>query len=67
MMLNAGMGYQKFIILSMPRSGSNYLAYLLNSHPGIVCFGEMYDKRAVQGKPANEWIQRYHYIRAVQK
>src|SRR5262249_5361444 len=52
------------IILSMPRSGSNYLAYLLNSHPRVVCFGEIYDKRTVQGKPANEWIQRYRYVRA---
>jgi LPS sulfotransferase NodH len=64
MILHSGLEYQKFIILSMPRSGSNYLAYLLNSHPHITCFGEIFDKRTVQGKPANEWIQRYRYIRA---
>ena len=33
--------YQKFIILSTARSGSNYLVSLLNSHSQIHCFGEV--------------------------
>jgi LPS sulfotransferase NodH len=35
--------YQRFIILSGPRTGSNLLAELLNSHPDIRCFRELFN------------------------
>jgi hypothetical protein len=34
--------YKRFIILGEGRSGSNFLRGLLNSHPGILVFGELF-------------------------
>ena len=34
--------YSKFIILSRSRTGSNFLLSLLNSHPNIDCYGELF-------------------------
>jgi LPS sulfotransferase NodH len=34
--------YKKFIILSKQRSGSTYLASLLQSHPNVVCYNELF-------------------------
>ncbi|ASC71568.1 hypothetical protein XM38_025200 [Halomicronema hongdechloris C2206] len=33
-----------FVVLSMPRSGSNYLCGLLNSHPDILCHHEVFHR-----------------------
>lgn len=49
--------YEKFIILSMPRSGSNYLSYLLHDHPQIISFGEVYDKSVIWSQPEKIWLQ----------
>jgi len=35
--------YRRFIILSGPRTGSNLLAELLNSHPDVRCFRELFN------------------------
>lgn len=35
--------YVKFIILGRGRSGSNWLRTLLNSHPNVVAFGELFN------------------------
>ncbi|WP_286761122.1 Stf0 family sulfotransferase [Salegentibacter sp. UBA1130] len=34
--------YKKFVIIAAPRTGSNWLVSLLNSHPEITCEGEKY-------------------------
>ena len=36
--------YQKFLILCYPRTGSNFLVSLLQSHPQIRSFGEMFSE-----------------------
>jgi len=36
--------YQKFIIFSLGRTGSSYLVSLLNSHPRIQCYSEVFHK-----------------------
>ena len=44
---------KKFVILSMPRSGSSYLYTKLNSHPSMVVHGELFKPRgmgALSGK-----------------
>jgi LPS sulfotransferase NodH len=38
---------QQFCLVSMPRSGSNLLHTLLNSHPTIVCHGELFNNQAI--------------------
>lgn len=43
----------KFLIISAPRSGSNLLCGLLNSHPQIVCFHEMFHRKAIFYGPKN--------------
>lgn len=35
---------KQFVIISAARSGSNYLASLLNSHPAVRCYGEVFGK-----------------------
>ncbi|MEL6138824.1 MAG: hypothetical protein AAFR42_15615, partial [Cyanobacteria bacterium J06628_6] len=37
--------YQKFIILTRARTGSNFLAGLLQSHTGVRAFEEIFPKR----------------------
>lgn len=37
--------YTRFIILGRSRSGSNFLRGLLNSHPAIVAFGEIFQNK----------------------
>jgi LPS sulfotransferase NodH len=37
----------KFVILSIPRSGSNYLCGTLNSHPEILCHHEIFHEKAI--------------------
>lgn len=34
--------YNKFVIVCNPRSGSNMLTSLLNSHPHVICFSEVF-------------------------
>ena len=52
-LVNADRNYQKFIILSTPRTGSTLLQAYLNQHPGIFCQGEIYntDHLKLHGKP----------------
>lgn len=38
--------YTKFIILGMPRSGSNYLASSLRSHKNIIAYGELFNEQS---------------------
>lgn len=42
-----------FLVISMPRSGSNLFCSLLNSHPQILCFYEMFHKEAIHYGPYN--------------
>jgi LPS sulfotransferase NodH len=39
----APVGYERFMILSDARTGSNLLVQALNSHPNIVCFREIFN------------------------
>ena len=38
---------QEFVILGLPRSGTTYLTTLLNGHPDIMCYGEVFNPYAV--------------------
>lgn len=38
-----GQARRRFVILSSPRTGSNYLCSLLNSHPEILCHHELFN------------------------
>jgi LPS sulfotransferase NodH len=38
---------QKFVILAAPRTGSNLLCALLNSHPEILCHHEVFNPRGI--------------------
>jgi len=52
----------RFCVLTTQRSGSTWLRDLLDSHPDIICFGELfYSKRARLTDPH---IQPYHLQRA---
>ena len=42
-----------FMIISAPRSGSNLLCGLINSHPEILCFYEMFHNKAIHYGPNN--------------
>lgn len=55
--------YQKFFILSMPRSGSNYLAYLLGDHPEIISVGEIYNRNRIWGHPSKPEISKSRYLK----
>lgn len=58
--------YTKFIILSAPRCGTNYLSYLLHSHPNIVSSGELFNQdrmRSGLGKPRLERLPFITQIR----
>ena len=41
--------YQKFLILTTARSGSNWLTAALNSHAQIACYGEVFHPEAIYG------------------
>ncbi len=65
---------QKFVLLSMPRTGSNRLATSLNSHPQIKCFREtfhgMLDKNSkppsllkrIDKKYLDKYYHKTHYM-----
>lgn len=53
-MNNVSNSYQKFIILTMPRSGSNYLSYLLHDHPNIISIGELFCIETLWGQPGKK-------------
>lgn len=55
--------YTKFIILSMPRTGSNYLSYFLNDHPGIVSAGEIFDEKTIWGQPGKTAINHNRILK----
>jgi LPS sulfotransferase NodH len=38
---------RKFVILAAPRTGSNMLCTLLNSHPSVVCHHELFNPRGI--------------------
>jgi LPS sulfotransferase NodH len=38
--------YTRFIVLSGPRTGSNLLQQILNSHPDVMCFRELFNLQA---------------------
>ncbi|ACK72622.1 sulfotransferase, putative [Gloeothece citriformis PCC 7424] len=44
-LLKSHLDYSKFIILGKGRSGSNFLRGLLNYHPNIIVFGELFRDR----------------------
>ncbi len=41
------MSARKFVILAAPRTGSNMLCTLLNSHPAILCHHELFNPRGI--------------------
>ncbi|KKT37607.1 MAG: hypothetical protein UW22_C0022G0012 [Candidatus Gottesmanbacteria bacterium GW2011_GWB1_44_11c] len=55
--------YQKFIILTMPRSGSNYLSYLLNDHPNIMSIGEVYCRETIWGQPGKTHYNHNYFLK----
>ncbi|MDO5641362.1 MAG: hypothetical protein Q4G26_03090 [Paracoccus sp. (in: a-proteobacteria)] len=45
----------RFMIVTLPRSGSYHLASLLGSAPGVTCLGELYKSNAVELPP---WLRQ---------
>jgi len=45
--IKGGRNYQKFIILGWYRTGSNFFAYSVNSHPHILCYSEIFFPRKI--------------------
>ena len=48
--------YEKFIILTKARSGSNLLVSFLNSHPNVYCEGEVFWK--LEGRPYEQILEK---------
>jgi LPS sulfotransferase NodH len=44
---NSQAGLTRFVILAAPRTGSNWLCSLLNSHPGILCHHEVFNPNGI--------------------
>jgi LPS sulfotransferase NodH len=40
---------QRFLIIGLPRSGTTYLMSLLNSHPNVLCAGELFNPYGIIG------------------
>lgn len=55
--------YQKFIILAMPRTGSNYLSYFLHDHPNIMSIGEVFDIETIWGRPGKPEIDHSRHLK----
>jgi len=45
-LISSHKGYQKFIIMGMPRSGSNFLASSLRSRQNIITYGELFSEQS---------------------
>lgn len=56
--------YKKFIILSHPRTGSNYLSLLLHQNPHIKSFGEIFEQKRIYTKPVNSSFEANRIILA---
>ena len=61
------MGITKFIILTTQRSGSTWLVDMLNNHPNIVAFSELFLENAAKDKPTwageKDILLRQAYLR----
>ncbi len=55
--------YQKFIILSAPRSGTNYVLHLLASHPDIRAYGELFQPNFLIGNPRDTVFEQPLFFR----
>lgn len=49
--------YVPFILLGTQRTGSNYLADLLNYHPSVVMAGELFNKEKIWGRPGKRELE----------
>jgi hypothetical protein len=47
---------RRFVILCLPRTGSSHLVELLDSHPAIRCFGELYNPRHPDAAGGEGWF-----------
>jgi LPS sulfotransferase NodH len=54
MVLSGASTQKRFVVLAMPRTGSNMLVSLLDTHPEIDCFGELM-------RPTPDWMLRKGY------
>ncbi len=61
--MNKQTPYQKFIVLTAPRSGSNYLSYLLHDHPQIMSIGEVYCPDTIWGQPGKTEINHNPFLK----
>jgi LPS sulfotransferase NodH len=53
--------YEKFVIITRSRTGSNLLVSLLNSHPNVVAYGEMFNR--LHGlSPQNIWSSVFTHL-----
>lgn len=48
---------KKFVIITMPRSGSNLLVSMLSAHPEIFCDGEVFNRRQLPKKHSSWYIK----------
>ena len=58
---NVSNDIEKFVIVSIPRTGSNLLCGALDAHPEIICHYELFHKEAIyySSKYGNEWMKTY--------
>ena len=56
---------QRFVLLSNARSGSNMLQSMLDKHPQIVCYGEVFNP--MYGKGYVKWVKKSFLRRLAEK
>lgn len=54
--------YTKFIVLTHPRTGSNYLMDLLSSHSSVVTYGEIFSPGFLLGTLRPKIVERWPFI-----
>ena len=64
-MKDASSTYQKFVILTSPRTGSNYLSYLLHDHPNMMSIGEVYCLETLWGQPGKAQYNHNIFLRVI--
>ena len=58
---NTELDIDRFVIISIPRTGSNLLCGALDFHPEIICHYELFHKEAIyhSSKYGDDWIKDY--------
>lgn len=62
-MKNLCLAYVPYILFGAQRTGSNYLADLLNNHPSVLMAGELFNKEKIWGRPGKRELENNPFIR----